>query len=99
MSESGEDRNPDRLSELPKWPDEAKELPENRSTEPPRTRLQWALSFGAIGAVLTLFRATGGRPPFENATPASGFLAFALIGLAVESVVAHRERKRRKFHD
>ncbi|VTR94040.1 unnamed protein product [Gemmata massiliana] len=80
---------------LPKWPAAAKELPESRPTEPPRSRLKWSLGLGVVGGLLGLFRSGGSDPAYLAGSVTGGFMVFALIGLIVEHALYDRERRRR----
>ena len=99
MSDGGDDRRGGGFSDLPKWPTEAKELPETHPTEPPRARLRWALGVGALGGVLSPLRNAGRDPASLAGSVVGGFLLFAFIGLLAEYSVFQRERRRRCWED
>ncbi len=98
MSDSG-NAGGGGFGNLPKWPTEAKELPESRPAEPPRSRLKWSLGLGALGGLLSLLRSGGGDSAYLAGSVTGGFMVFALIGLIVEHALYDRERRRRRWED
>jgi hypothetical protein len=98
MSDKG-DAGGGGFGNLAKWPTAAKELPESRPAEPPRSRLKWALGLGVIGGVHSLLRSGGGEPAYLAGSITAGFVVFGLIGLVVEYALFDRERRRRRWED
>ena len=98
MNDSGNDRKGGGFGEMPKWPEGAKDLPEERKNEPTRARFQWAFVSGVIGAMLNLLRSGSTDPVTLVAYVTASFVLFALIGLAIEYTLFDRERKRRKWY-
>ena len=98
MSGGGAEREAG-FGNLPKWPDEAKELPDARNREPRRSRLQWALGLGAVGAVVSLLLGRGGDPAILVGSMAGGFAILAIVGLLIERFLFDRERNRRRWED
>lgn len=98
MSDSGE-AGGGGFGNLPKWPTAAKELPESRPAEPPRSRLKWALGLGVVGGALSLLRGGGSGGAELAGAVTGGFVLFALIGLVVEYALFDRERRRRRWDD
>lgn len=87
MSEASGSGAAGDFGNLPKWPVTAKELPDSRSADPPRSRLWWALGLGSIGGVLGLLRSLGSDSAILAGSVTGGFVVFAFIGLVVEYII------------
>jgi hypothetical protein len=80
------EQDPSRLSGLPQWPADAKELPGGK---PPKQSFRWLYRAGAIGAGLGLLRALpillqGSNATAEQLGYATGSVLFpGFLGVAV----------------
>lgn len=78
-----------RFSSLPKWPDEAKDLPDSTRPGPARARLSWVVCVGSFGLVMGLLSPKGqGLLGLLG-----GFIAYGLLGLLVEYCIYHQARR------
>jgi hypothetical protein len=81
--------------ELPEWPEDAKDLPEDR---PPRTRFRWTIILGAIGLVvgfLSGMAPAGGDVAYSLGRGIGLGLILALLGYLWDWSRSSRERRAR----
>jgi len=84
---------------LPAWPKEAEERPEEPSLGPPRARMKWFFGSGLIGSMFGLLTTAGRNSAVVAGAMCGGFILLGLIGLIIELTLFDRERKRSKWED
>jgi hypothetical protein len=81
-----------RFGELPKWPDEAKDLPQEADRER-SYRSEWGIGVGSAIAIVTFLLFYGAPLAFMVLLLVGGFSVGFYIGLGIDKSISNYDRK------
>jgi hypothetical protein len=95
------------LGDLPKWPEEARELPEVKAPPKPKRRLVWTFVFAFVGAFSGLGYGFRNAPregeslmvAYALGTAVGGAIVFGALGLLADELRLQREEHDRRWKD